>query len=224
MKEAGKLLSHKVYSTSMIITYYGKQSFRVSFGDTALSFDPISKESKQKETRFGTDITLVSVNHPDFNGVDQNSHGDREPFVVTGPGEYEIKEVFIKGFSSVSHYEGGEYINTIYLVELEGMKMCFLGAIDTIDLPEAVQEELDEIDILFVPVGSKGVLSSSEAAKLSARIEPRIVIPMVHDDKMQKKFIDESGNGSSSPLDKLTIKKKDLIGKEGEVVVLKSQN
>ena len=99
-----------------------------------------------------------------------------------------------------------------------------MGAIDTIDLPEAVQEELDEIDILFVPVGSKGVLSSSEAAKLSARIEPRIVIPMVHDDKMLKKFIDESGNGSSSPLDKLTIKKKDLIGKEGEVVVLKSQN
>ena len=60
-------------------------------------------------------------------------------------------------------------------------------------------------------------------AKLSARIEPRIVIPMVHDDKMLKKFIDESGNGSSSPLDKLTIKKKDLVGKEGEVVILKPQ-
>lgn len=208
----------------MIITYYGKQSFKVSFGDTTLSFDPVSKKSKEKESRFGADVTLISVNHPDFNGAGQNSHGEKEPFIISGPGEYEVKEVFIKGFPSVSHYDGGEYINTVYFVELEGMKMCFLGAIDTIDLPEPAKEVLDEIDILFVPIGSKGVLSPSEAAKLSARIEPRIVIPMIHDEKMLKKFIDEAGNDSQKPVDKLTLKKKDLIGKEGEVITLKAQN
>lgn len=208
----------------MIITYNGKQSFKVSFGDTTLSFDPISKKSKEKESRFGADVVLISTNHPDFNGADQNSHGDKEPFIISGPGEYEVKEVFIKGFPSVSHYDGGDYINTIYFVELEGMKMCFLGAIDTIDLPEGAKEELDEIDILFVPVGEKGVLSPSEASKLAARIEPRIVIPMVHDQKMLKKFIDESGNGGSKPVDKLTIKKKDLMGKAGEVMSLTAQN
>lgn len=208
----------------MIITYNGKQSFKVSFGDTTLSFDPISKESKEKESRFGADVALVSVNHPDFNGVDQNSHSGREAFVIGGAGEYEVKEVFIKGFPSVSHYDGGDYINTIYFVELEGMKMCFLGAIDTIDLPDAAKEELDEVDILFIPVGSKGVLSPSEASKLAARIEPRIVIPMVHDKEMLKKFIDESGNGGSKPVDKLTLKKKDLVGKSGEVMTLKAQN
>lgn len=207
----------------MIITYYGKQSFKVSFGDTILSFDPISKKSKEKESRFGADVSLVSVQHPDFTGVEQNAHGDKEPFIIGGPGEYEVKEVFIKGFPSVSHYDGGNYINTLYFVELEGMKMCFLGAINTIDLPEKAKEELDEIDILFVPVGDKGVLSASEASKLAARIEPRIVIPMVHDEKMLKKFIDESGNGGSKPVDKLTIKKKDLMGKSGEVITLKPQ-
>lgn len=207
----------------MIISYYGKQSFKVSFGETTLSFDPISKKSKEKESRFGSDITLVSVNHPDFNGSDQNAHGDREPFVINGPGEYEVKEVFIKGFPSKSHYDKGDYINTIYFAELEGIKMCFLGAIDTIDMPTEAQESLDQIDILFIPVGSSGVLSPSEAAKLSARIEPRIIIPMVHDEKVLKKFLDEAGNDSQKPVDKLTIKKKDLVGREGDVVVLKAQ-
>jgi len=207
----------------MIITYYGKQSFKVSFGDTTLSFDPISKQSKEKESRFGADVALVSANHPDFNGVDQNAHGDKEPFVVGGAGEYEVKEVFIKGFASVSHHGGEKLINTVYFVELEGMKLCFLGAIDTIELPDAAKEELDEIDILFLPVGDKGVLSASEASKLSARIEPRIVIPMVHDQAMLKKFIDELGNGGKKPVDKLTLKKKDLVGKSGEVVTLKPQ-
>jgi len=208
----------------MIITYYGKQSFKVSFGETTLSFDPVSKASKEKESRFGADVTLISVNHPDFNGAEQNSHGDREPFVIAGPGEYEIKEVFIKGFPSKSHYDGGDYINTIYFVELEGIKMCFLGAINTLELPDAAKESLDLIDILFIPIGSKGVLSPSEAAKLSARIEPGIVIPMIHDQSMLKKFLDEAGNDAQKPVDKLTIKKKDLLGREGDVIVLKPQS
>lgn len=207
----------------MIITYYGKQSFKVSFGETTLSFDPVSKKSKEKEVRFGADITFVSVNHPDFNGSAQNAHGDREPFVVTGPGEYEVKEVFIKGFPSVSNYSGDTYINTLYFIELEGMKICFLGAVNTIDLPDAAKEELDEIDILFVPVGEEGVLSASEAAKLAARIEPRIIIPMPHTPNALKKFMDEAGGASQKPVDKLTIKKKDVMGKEGEVVVLSPQ-
>lgn len=206
----------------MIITYYGKQSFKVSFGDTTLSFDPISKKSKEKETRFVSDVTLVSVKHSDFNGVDQNVHRDREPFVINGPGEYEVKEVVIKGFPSTSHYDGKEYINTIYFVELEGMKICFLGAIDTIDLPDDAKEALDEVDILFVPVGEKGVLSASDAAKIAARLEARIVIPMAHDDVSLKKFIKDEGDGTK-PVDKLTIKRSDLAGKGGEVVTLNPQ-
>ena len=207
----------------MIITQHGRQSFKVSFGDTTLAFDPVSKKSKEKESRFVADVTLVSVKHPDFNGSDQNTHGDREPFVIDGPGEYEVKEVFIKGFASVSNYDKKEWINTVYFVELEGMKICFLGAIDTIDLPDDAKQELDEIDILFIPVGKEGVLSPSEAAKLAARIEPRVIIPMPHDKESLKKFVDEAGNDTAKPVDKLTLKKKDVLGKEGEILTLTPQ-
>ncbi|MBX4211005.1 MBL fold metallo-hydrolase [Candidatus Parcubacteria bacterium] len=86
----------------MVITYHGAEFFKVQFGDTVIAYNPISKDSKQKTTRFGADIVLSSLNHPDFNGIDNATHGDRNPFVITGPGEYEVKGIFIKGFGFLS--------------------------------------------------------------------------------------------------------------------------
>jgi hypothetical protein len=74
----------------MIITYYGSEFFKVQFGDTTLAFNPISKDSKLKPSRFGADIVLTSARHADFNGIEQVSHGDKKPFVIDGPGEYVV--------------------------------------------------------------------------------------------------------------------------------------
>ncbi len=57
----------------MIITNLGIESFKVQFGDTTIAFNPISKESKFKSTRFFADIALVSLNHPDMNGSENLS-------------------------------------------------------------------------------------------------------------------------------------------------------
>ena len=86
----------------MIITYQGGEFFKVQFGNTTLAFNPISKDSKLNSSRFGADIALITMNHQDFNGIEQVSHGDVKPFVISGPGEYETKGVFIKGFLSKS--------------------------------------------------------------------------------------------------------------------------
>jgi hypothetical protein len=209
----------------MVITHHGAEFFKVVFGDTTLAFNPISKDSKLKGTRFGADIVLISANHPDFNGADQMSFGERQPFVVSGPGEYEVKKVFIRGFPSVSAYGEDEKINTVYSVQLEGMNLCFLGALRSRkDLNTDTKGELGEIDILFVPVGDEGVLSASDAHELAVELEPKIIVPM-HYEGVGKKgalaaFCEEEGEGSVAPVDKLTIKKKDLEGKEGDVVVL----
>lgn len=203
----------------MIISYQGIQSFKVQFGDTVLSFDPVSKESKAKATNFGADIALVSINHPDMNGSLQASRGDKEAFVVRGPGEYEIQGVFIKGLPSSSEYAGEKKINTIYTVNLEGMNICFLGALGNTNLPKETKEALDDIDILFVPISGEGVLNASEAYKFAVSLEPSIIIPMNYNESSLKAFIKESGGGAEST-DKLTLKKKDLEGKEGEVIVI----
>lgn len=210
----------------MIITHHGADFFKVSFGDTTIAVNPISKDSKIKSTKFGSDITLVSLNSPEHNGVEQTSRGEKESFVIQGPGEYEVQGVFIKGFLSNSVYGGKEHINTIYTVALEGINLGFLGALSDEKLSAEAKEGLDGIDILFVPVGGDGVLDPAIAHKLAVAFEPKIIIPShfaeVGEKDALKKFLKESGEESVKPIDKLTIKKKDVEGKEGEVVVLES--
>ncbi|HEX9609036.1 MAG TPA: MBL fold metallo-hydrolase [Candidatus Paceibacterota bacterium] len=217
----------------MVISYYGGEFFKVSFGDTTLAFNPISKDSKLKGTRFGSDIALVSMHHPDMDGVDQVAHGDRQPFVVDGPGEYEVKKTFIRGFATRSQFgvskEKEERQNTMFLVQLEGMHLCFLGALSSKELPKEAVAVMDTVDVLFIPIGGSGVLTASEAHSLAVEIEPALVIPMHYqtteaggdmgEKDALKKFLKEEG-ADVKPIEKLTIKKKDLEGKEGEVVVL----
>jgi L-ascorbate metabolism protein UlaG (beta-lactamase superfamily) len=209
----------------MIITYFGAEFFKVQFGDTTLAFNPISKESKLKPSRFGADIVLSTTHHVDFNGVDQVSHGDKNPFVISGPGEYEVKEVFIKGLASESKYGDKDLINTIYTVSLENMNICFLGAINTPELKNETVEALDEIDILFVPIGGEGVLDPAKAYKLAVSLEPKIIIPMHYGDigmkDALKTFLKEAGETPKAEA-KLTLKKKDLEGKEGDIMLLDS--
>lgn len=208
----------------MIITYLGVEFFKVQFGDITIAFNPISKDSKFKPTRFFADIALISLNHPDMNGVENLSYNGKDPFVISGPGEYEVKDVFIKGFASKSMYDGKERINTIYSVTLENMNICFLGALSDINLSSEVKEALGDVDILFVPIGANNVLDVAKAEKLSVEIEPKIIIPMhfgeVGVKDALKKYLKEAVEDNVKPVDKLTIRRKDLEGKTGEVVVL----
>jgi L-ascorbate metabolism protein UlaG (beta-lactamase superfamily) len=210
----------------MIITYLGGEFVKIQFGDTTLAFNPISKDSKLPTSKFGSDIVLSSLNHPDMNGIDQVSFGDKNAFAVRGPGEYEIKGVFIKGHGSESMYGGEKLINTIYTVTLEGMNICFLGAIDQAELPKEAEEAIDDVDILFIPIGGEGVLDPAAAYKLAVSMSPKIIIP-IHWEGMGKKdslkaFLKEAGE-NPKPESKLTLKKKDLEGKEADVVVVQKE-
>lgn len=199
---------------------------KVQFGDTVVAFNPVSKDSSLKTSKFGADVVLSSINHEDMNGVDQISFGEKKPFVITGPGEYETKGIFIKGLPSESGYGGEKRINTVYTLSLEGMNICFLGALNTPELPKETDEAIDEVDILFVPIGGDGVLDSAKAYKLAVSIEPKIIIPIHYGDmgtkEALKNFLKEAGE-NPAPVPKLTLKKKDLEGKEAEVVVLEKE-
>ncbi len=206
----------------MILTYHDGYCVRASAGDTTVVFGPVSKQSKNfKPTNFGADVAFVSVNHPDMNGVEEAGRGDRQPFAVTGPGEYEIKDVTALGFGSTSSYGGSERINTLYSVTFDGLTVMYAGAVGTTTLPKDI-EEMDSPDVLIVPIGGEGALTPAEAQKLAVNFEAKIVIPIGYDDKTLKLFLKEAGAEGTAAEEKLTIKKKDVVGKQGEVVVLKA--
>ncbi|HEY4714965.1 MAG TPA: MBL fold metallo-hydrolase [Candidatus Paceibacterota bacterium] len=218
----------------MIISYFGKQFVKISQGDLTLAFNPLSHDSdhKDKISRFGADVALITANHPDFNGVDTVTHGSTIPFVISGPGDYETREIFIKGLMTETEIParsaGGDkkkYINTIYFLTVDEIKICFLGSLFK-DIGSEAREAIAGADILFVPIGGEGVLSPKEAYKLSVSLEPKIIIPMDYGaDRMKdalKIFLKEGGAEKTEPLEKLTLKRKDLENKEGDIIVLKS--
>lgn len=213
----------------MVITHHGGQCFKVTLGDLTIVFDPINKGATLPSARFGADIALVSRDHPDMNGVSEVTYGDKVPFAITGPGEYERQGVVIQGFLSKSAYglaKGQtEALNTIYMVDLEDMTLVHLGALADAELSKEARESIDEIDVLFVPVGGDGVLSPDAAHKLAVSLEPKIIIPMhwsgIGEPKSLEAFLKAAGS-SGEKVDKLTLKKKDLAGLDGRILIVTS--
>ncbi len=206
----------------MIITYFGKQFVKIGQGEMALAFNPVSKDSKSGvSAKFGADIALSTTNHPDYNGLEQLSHGERVPFAITGPGDYEVKEIFIKGVMSHATLGNKKYINTIYSLSVDNISIVFLGALSDSEFSKETREAIDGPDILFVPVGGNGLLDAKSAAKLASSLEPKIIIPIDYDAGTLKSFLKEMGEEKAEVVDKLTLKRKDLEGKDGEVIVLK---
>jgi len=224
----------------MILTFHEGACVRASAGDTTLVLGPVSKASKNfKAVNFGADVAFVSLNNPDMNGASEAGRGEKQPFVVTGPGEYEVKEIVASGFPSGSKYGGhagqsplggAARTNTIYSIHFDGLSVLYLGALGYLDLPTEVLE-MDEPDVLIVPIGGQGTLNPAEAAKLAVKLEAKIIIPILYDlprvaggkaGDTLKQFLKESGAEGTKPVDKLTIKPRDVAGKENEVVVLGS--
>ncbi len=207
----------------MIITHHGKEFFKVQTGDMVLAFNPISKDSKFKTNGFGADIALVSMNHQDYNGADLVEYANKKPFVITGPGEYEVSEIMIQGFASKGI---DNKVNTLYYLEFDGIKILYLGAMYQPELVVEVRQNIGDVDMLFVPIGGKTVLAPDAAHKLAVSFGPKVIIPMDYGSDQEKDalkdFLKESGSEKVSPVDKFTVKLKDLAGKEQEVVLIES--
>lgn len=122
------------------------------------------------------------------------------PFIIKGPGEYEIKGVSIFGVSL------GD--NTAYVYEIDGLKTCHISN-STGKLTEKQAEEFGEIDILLVPAKKKAVA-------IVEQLEPKIVIPM----NRAGEFLKEVGKEEIRPIKKLKVAPSSLP-EEREVVWLK---
>jgi len=148
--------------------------------------------------------------------------GEKQPFCVTGPGEYEIKGVFIKGFPNGS---SGKLLNTIYSIRFDNINLCHLGALSSAEIPKETRAELGPIDILFVPTYNEESLTAAQAHKISNLLNPKIIVPLFVGSSgtdTLKKFLKESGAESMKPTDKLTLKKKDIEDHNGDIIPIKS--
>lgn len=162
----------------MEITSLGHSSFRLKGKTATVVTDPYDPAmvGLAFPKHVAADIVTVSHDHGDHNAVG-NLEG--RPFVVRGPGEYEIKGVGIVGIGVYHDTENGAQrgSNTIYRIELDGLSFVHLGDLGH-SLSADQVDTLDGVDILFVPVGGYYTIDAPTAAALVNKISPSIVIPM----------------------------------------------
>lgn len=204
----------------MQIQYFGFTSFRIQTKLATVITDPFDRKTGLTPPRGSADILVLGEKNNTL--VTAKSGISGSPFLVEDPGEYDIKGVTITGIP-LKHEKG---FVTVYLLESEDIKILNLTHIKQFSMKEEELESLGEIDILIVPVGGGEYMSASDAAKVVNEIEPRIVIPSLYateglsvEAEKLDKFVKEMG-GKSEEMEKLVLKKKDLVFEETKLIIL----
>ncbi len=204
----------------MQIYGYGQSFFKIEGKNATVVIDPFTKEIGLRAPKTKGDILLISHK---FEHLDKNSD---DTFLINGPGEYEVKEVAIKGIESKTK-KGDQ--NTIYLINIDEIKIAFLGGFGENELSEKELEVFGDIDILILPIGGKdSVLDYKGAVNVKNQVEPKIIIPMYYKINEIKvdldgldKFSKEIGI-KSEKVEKLKIVKKELPMEESKLFIIES--
>lgn len=208
----------------MDIIHLGHSSFRIKGKNAALVTDPFSlSDTGLKFPKAEADIITVSHQHPDHNAVENIGGG---PIVFTGAGEYEVKGIKITGIASfhdsLNGAERGR--NTIFKMSVDGVSLVHLGDLGE-KLTQKQIDQIEEVDILMIPVGGKYTVDGKTAVEIINQIQPKIVIPMHYSVPGLKfelssvdGFLKEMGK-EAEKLPKLTISK-DKLPEEMKIVIL----
>lgn len=210
----------------MEITFLGHASFKIKGKNATVVTDPFDDSIGIKFPKTVADIVTITHDH-----FDHNASGKIEdtPFIIKGPGEYEVKGVEVTGVASFHDNKKGEERgkNTIYNIKIDKINIAHLGDLGQESLTSEQIEEIGNVDILLIPVGGFFTIDGGEAAKIASQLEPKIVIPMhfkntdtkIAELEGPEKFLKEMGKENVESLPKLSITV-DKLPEEAQVVLL----
>lgn len=209
----------------MEITWYGHSCLRIRTRGVAVVSDPYGPELGPTLPRLRAHIVTVSHQHPNHSYLRAVRGG---AYVIQGPGEYEVRDTFVFGVATTHNTPRDQSLgpNTAYLIEMEEMIVCHLGDLGQPLVQEQI-EELENVDVLLVPVGGRDTLTPSAAVEVISQLEPSIVIPMHYKvagiqanlGSLQR-FLKEMGVDEATEIESLSLTKSQL-GEDPRVVVLK---
>ena len=214
----------------MDIKWFGQSCFEIKNKNVTVITDPYNDDIGLKLPKLKANIVTVSHNHYDHNNVArvEKANPGKEVFVADTPGGDEVEGVLIEGISTFHDDKKGAGLglNTIFEMKINGLTVCHLGDLG-VSLTDEQVDNLDDIDILFVPVGGTYTLDAKGAVEVIEQIEPRMVIPMhykteglnIKELEGVEKFIKELGVDAEK-MDSLKIEKKDLPQEGMRLVIL----
>ncbi len=191
----------------MEITWYGLSCFRITERNHAtVVIDPYHPKVGLTLPKLKADVVTQSHDidgHNNIEGVQGYKHA------LTGPGEYEIGNVFITGLTSPS--AENHQRNLIFIFDFNGITVAHLGDISKVPAQSKI-EAMGEVNVLLLPVGGGQSLDAVAAAEIVSLIEPNYVIPMHYatdglnlELENMERFLKEIGAIELEPLDSLKL-------------------
>ncbi|MHB8830563.1 MAG: MBL fold metallo-hydrolase [Patescibacteria group bacterium] len=211
----------------MQIFWHGYSTIRIEakHGDTTsvIMTDPFENEAAIRFPR-ATQPDILLLSHQDRKQFNLEGVAG-SPFLISDPGEYEVRGIFVNGVQDSKVDQGAER-PLMYRIEAENISVAFLGQLNRKPTDNEL-EALGNIDILILPVGGGSVLDAKLSANIISMVEPRIVVPIhYHVPGIKAKlgtvenFCDAVGVCKRQDMNKLKISKKDLPADEVLIMVI----
>ncbi len=205
----------------MIITRHSQAFLKFVFGKKTIAFNPVSKESGKPTTRFNADIAISTIANPCCNGFEFMSSKNNEAFTIKGPGEYEISDIFIRGYGLKNKIGDKDYIVTSYILNLDGINVAFFGPISNgEEFSNEAYEDFLNADIIIIPIGGGDMFTPKEAAKFAKNFEAKVIIPISYGKEELSEFLNIFSSNAKEE-EKYTVKMKDIEEKTSEIIILK---
>jgi len=158
------------------LTWYGHACFLIEGQGVKVLTDPFDRSVGYPVCQVEPDIVTVSHEHYDHNAVDTVKGN---PVVVRGAGEHQPLGIRIRGIATYHDKSGGRERgnNTVFVMEIEGVKVAHLGDVGHVLTAEQVRE-IGSVDVLLLPVGGTYTIDAQDAVEVVEQLAPKIVVPM----------------------------------------------
>lgn len=162
----------------MDVQFYGANCLVFSTKKQRFVVDDNLAQLGGKKVTKDADVNIFTTAH------DQVSGGR---MTIAMAGEYEIDDVSVKGVQARAHMdEEGQKNAVIYKITADQFSFLVCGHVYP-ELTDKQLEDINQVDVMFVPVGGGGyTLDPVGAQKLIRQVEPKLVIPTHYDDKSLK--------------------------------------
>lgn len=197
------------------LRFFGHNCIRIKAREATILTDPVGKKTGYAMAKQTADIVTLSHDHE---GHANLAAVKPEYQIVRGPGEYEMHDVFITGIRTYHDAERGKLrgYNTVYIIEVEGMRIGHLGDLGH-TLNDEQAEAMGDCDVLIVPAGGGDLVTPDQAAEIVAQLGPKLVIPVQYKTAIGDLnlggldvFCKALGVEMPTPEDKLVLRQSDL--------------
>ena len=204
----------------MEIRWLGRSAFELRTAVGMVVFDPFRGATGSGYAFDSNTVVAVSSPRLDRSGL---AAFPASAQVLSGPGEYEVSGLGVRGVATpLEDADDPQLVNTVYVVEAEGLNVCHLGSLRSTLSTQALQT-IGRVDVLMVSVAEEDGLSPELAAGIVRQIEPTVILPMGYEGSNQPpavaRFLSELGTTAGDPVGRLAVTRSNL-GDEQRVVIL----